>query len=118
MNDVNLEMNNKQMTMTNDETFCAYKIYTKKEIRILVSGGGMTNGNAYAEVVCCKNDEISENWYVSKYEEFGKFAYSNEYPPNYIIVFKEGIAEGEFELVVADELVDRDWFNEWCDSMK
>jgi len=105
-------MNNKQMTMTNDETFCAYKIYTKKEIRILVSGGGMMNGNAYAEVVCCKN---ADGWCVSKYEEFGKNAFSNDYPPNSIIVFKEC---DDFEVVARGAhyapLDDVDYFNNWC----
>ena len=72
-----------------EDTFCAYKVYTKNEVRILVSGGGMMNGNAYAEVVC-ERDEDCDELKAVKYEEFGKNAYSREYPPDHIILFTEG----------------------------
>lgn len=52
------------------EEFTSFRVIPVKEVRIMVAGGGLGNGNHSAYVICSKMSG-QECWGVDKYEENG-----------------------------------------------
>ncbi len=104
-------------TETEEMNFTAYSTYTEKKHIINVAGGGMMNGNAYANV-----EIILDNPNRIVYAEYGKNAYT-ESEEDSILVF-EKLDEGDynydnFSIVGLDKATEeqRDIYDSFIDML-